>query len=129
MRNLPSLFPGTRLNKVNSVRTTVLVGTMDGGVGLLVPVEEKIYRRLLLLQQIMAMIVPAPLHLNHRDYRVFKSRNFRMFKKKGLLDGCLLWRYNSLNPQLQEELASIVGVTSYAIKENLHDIDCLTNFF
>jgi cleavage and polyadenylation specificity factor subunit 1 len=101
---------------------------MDGSLGFLVPLDERMYRRLLLLQQVMAMIVPMALFLNHKDFRLFKSRRFRMFKKRGVLDGCLLWQYLSLHPQLQEELASIVGVTSYTIKENLHEIDLLTGF-
>lgn len=96
---------------------------------MLIPLEEKMFRRLLLLQQIMTMTIPMPLCLNPKDFRLFKTPQFRLFKRKGVLDGCLLWHYTTLDPVIQEELAAAVGVTAYLIKENLHEIEYLSNYF
>lgn len=127
-----SSFPlqtfGTRFTKANSSRTCAVVGTMDGGLGLLMPIEERMYRRLSLLQQIMSITLQSSLALNPKDYRLFKSQRFKSVKMKGVLDGTLLWTFNSLHPKLQEELAAAVGATAYTIKENLHDIEYLSSF-
>jgi cleavage and polyadenylation specificity factor subunit 1 len=121
----------TRFSKTMAAasKSSTVVGTADGGIGLLVPVDERTYRRLALLQQIMAFTVQMPLSLNPREYRMFKSRRFRFHCKKGVLDGCILWLYPQLHPTLQDELAGVLGVTSYIIKENLREIECLTSFF
>jgi hypothetical protein len=131
--NFPLQPFGVRFNKSASMPSAIkmgaMVGTMDGGVGLLVPVDERIYRRLALLQQIMAITVQSPLALNPKDFRTFKSSRFRASKKKGVLDGCLLWSFCSLHPSMQDELAAAVGSSAYLIRENLHEIEYVTNFF
>lgn len=127
--NFPLQLSHTRFGKSNGLRSTTIIGTMDGSLGVLIPLDEKMYRRLLLLQQIMIMTIPMPLCLNPKDYRLFKTSKFRMFKKKGVLDGNILWYYSSLDPIIQEELAAAVGVTAYLIKENLHEIEYVSNFF
>eukprot|EP01034_Spumella_vulgaris_P027975 gene27975-34765_t len=124
--NFPLQPFGARFNKSSSVPSAIkmgaMLGTMDGGVGLMVPVDERMYRRLALLQQIMSITVQSPLALNPRDFRAFKSSRFRVNKKKGILDGSLLWSFCSLHPNMQEELAAAVGSTAYLIRENLHEI-------
>ncbi len=102
---------------------------MDGGLGMMVPVDERMYRRLLLLQQILTMMVQSPLGLNPKDFRLFKSARFRFCRKKGILDGSLLWTFFSLHPVLQDELAAAVGTTAYTVKENMHEIEYMSNFF
>jgi hypothetical protein len=129
-----STFPlqrfGTRLNKAAfPPKGTVLVGTMDGGLGLLQPLEERMYRRLALLQQIMTMTVPTSFSLNPREYRLLKTAHLRVTRKKGMLDGCLLSLFCTLPPSLQDQLAATVGATSYLIKENLHELDYLCRYF
>lgn len=121
---------GTRLNKISvPKKTTTLITTIDGSLGLLLPMEERMYKRLVLLQQIMTMTISSLFSLNPREYRLFKSANIRIIKKKNILDGCILWRFHSLPPSIQDQLAATVGATSYLIKENLHEIDYLTRFF
>ena len=120
---------GARFNKSLATKTCLIVGTMDGGLGVLVPLEEKMYKRLMLLQQLMGMALPTPLALNPRDYRTFKSSRFRSTRKKTLLDGRLLWHFYQLDLSLQEALAAAVGTSAYLVKENLREIDCISNFF
>jgi hypothetical protein len=111
------------------LRECCVLGTEDGGLGLLIPIDEKMYLRMMLLQQLMNMALKiSTLGLNPRDYRVFKSTHFRN-PPKNVLDGAVLWRFPRLHPKLQEELAAAVGSTAYLIKENLREIDSLSAFF
>ena len=102
---------------------------MDGTIGVLQPLEERMYKRLALMQQIMTMTVPSQLSLNPREYRLYKSAKVHLVRKKGVLDGCLLSRFNALPPSLQDQLAATVGATSYLINENLHELDYLCRYF
>ena len=95
----------------------------------MLPLEERMYKRLILLQQIMTITIPTLGGLNPRDYSLFKSTRVRVFKKKGVLDGCVLWCFLSLPPSIQDQLAATVGATAYLIKENLHEVDYLLRFF
>ena len=120
---------GQRLDKLGSCKSCVLIGTIDGGLGMLLPMEERMYRRLALLQQIMSMGVATPCALNPRDYRLIKTTRFVAQKKKGVLDGSLLWKYVGLEGTLQDELAAAMGVSTDTILENLLELDLLGTFF
>jgi cleavage and polyadenylation specificity factor subunit 1 len=130
--NFPLQAFSTRFNKssTNIAKSScTIVGTVDGSIGVLVPIEEKMYRRLAVLQQIMIFTVKTPLALNPREYRLFKSTRFRFQKRKGVLDGCILWLFFTLHPTIQAELADVLGVSAYTIKENLREIECYSTFF
>lgn len=120
---------GQRLDKLSSSKSCILIGTMDGGLGMLLPVEERMYRRLALLQQIMSMGVATPCGLNPRGYRLIKTTRFVTQKKKGVLDGSLLWKFVGLESSLQDELAAAMGITTDTILENLLELDLLGTFF
>ena len=123
-------FPfGTFYDKSNFNKTGVLVGTVDGGVGVLLPIDERVYRTLSLLQQLMAMSVRTMCLLNQRDFRLMKTNFIKLEKKKGVLDGTLLWKYVNLPVALQNDLATVIGTTSDAILEHLASIDSAISFF
>jgi CPSF A subunit region len=130
LANPNHLFPfGQRMTKLSNVHSGVTVGTLDGGLGVLLPIDERTHRRLALLQQMMTMVVETPCAMNPKEYRVLKTTHFRADKKKGVLDGAFLWKYVSLDARLQDELAASMGVTTDAILENLQDIDLSLQFF
>jgi len=120
---------GSRLDKGSSARTVTLVGTMDGSIGALVPVDPEIYRRLALLQELMSVGVPTPCALNPREYRVIKTSRVKVEKKRGILDGNLLWKFATLETSLQNELVAAMGTTADIIIENLQEIDLALHFF
>lgn len=123
-------FPySTRLDKNRSPRTAVVFGTCDGSVGMYIPVEERTYRRLALLQQIMSTALESSFALNPRDFRVFRSSRTKTNVKKGLLDGTILWKFVSLDAKLQDELTASMGTSTDLMLENLHELDTLTSFF
>lgn len=125
----PKVPFGSRLDKVSSLRTVTILGTMDGGIGVLVPIDAEIYRRLALLQELMSVGVPTPCALNPREYRVIKTSRVKVEKKRGILDGTLLWKFATLETSLQNELMAAMGTTADIIIENLQEIDLALHFF
>jgi len=125
----PNTVPfDTRLNK-GSNSSCVVVGTVDGGLGLLVPVDERVYRRLNLLQQLMSMVVQTPCALNPQEFRLMKTNRYKVQRQKGLLDGTLLWKFPTLDAELQEEIVKALGVTVDTVIESLQEVDLLASFF
>jgi hypothetical protein len=132
------MITGVGMNASDTVRnkrSCTMVGTMDGALGCLVPLDEKMYKRLALLQQIMSMLLPSTLALNPRDYRIpvgWKSKYPFLQATTGrkiVLDGCVLFQFLDLDHAIQEELAHTLGVTAFFLRENLHEIDYLSRFF
>ena len=64
---------GLRLEKKTSSKTCLLVGTVYGEISCLAPVDERTYRRLLLLQQIIGSVMETTCALNPREYRFIKT--------------------------------------------------------
>ncbi len=120
---------GTRLDKIGSYKSINLIGTVHGCVGIFIPIDERIYRRLALLQQLMAVGVETCCNLNPTEFRTMKSSKFKLDSNKGILDGNLLWKFITLDQKLQNELCNTMGISSDLIIENLQELDLLTNFF
>ncbi len=104
----------------------LLFGTVEGGAGALVPVEEKVFRRLYALQAVMVNALPHPGAFNPRGFRLVEARGFLQERKKAVLDGELLWRYCGLDLTTQEDLAGAVGSTREAILDTLLEVDMMT---
>ena len=111
-----------RMNK-RGKKDNVVVGTLEGAVGVLSALEEKTYRRLALLQQIMITSVRSTCALNPREFRLMKTAHFRGEKKRGVLDGSLLYHYVCLDGTMQDEIAAAMGVTADLLLDNLREID------
>lgn len=120
---------GTRFNKTVSTKICSVYGSTDGALGLLVPLEERVYRRLALLQQLLATSVKTCCYLNPQEHRFFQSARVRTERRRGLLDGSLLWQFVNLDADLQDDLAAAMGVTTDLLLDNLQEIDHVTNFF
>jgi cleavage and polyadenylation specificity factor subunit 1 len=106
-----------------------MLGTNDGELGILVGVDDRSHRRLLLLQQIMGSVVESTCGLSHRDYRFIKTSKYRLDRKRNVLDGTLLWRFMDLDIKTQDELSGAMGTTADVILENLVEIDNSWGFF
>lgn len=52
----------------------VSTATLDGGVGLLLPMQEKTYRRLLMLQNALNSLLPHHAGLNPKAFRFASAR-------------------------------------------------------
>jgi len=123
------LAPLSRLAKTNSKRFGLVVGGHDGTVGTFQPVDERVYRRLALLQQIMGWIVPAHFGLNSREFRRLKTFVPKPFNKSGVLDGKLLSKFVLLEPLVQADVVAAMGTTMDTVMDNLVDLDMMSTVF
>ncbi|CAG05995.1 unnamed protein product [Tetraodon nigroviridis] len=129
--------------------------TLDGGVGLLLPMQEKTYRRLLMLQNALTTMLSHHAGLNPKAFRCvgadrtsaamlsgmlpdFATSVSRMLHcdrrslqnpVKNILDGELLNKYLYLSMMERSELAKKIGTTQDIILDDLLDIDRVTAHF
>ena len=85
--------------KAAANRHAVFFGTLDGGMGILVPVEEQIHSRLLTLQRHLNTSTPRPAGLNARTFRQAKTDEGRAMRAPAphqVLDGELLSAFEHL---------------------------------
>ena len=125
----PTIDFGTRFSKTVTSKLCAVAGTVDGALGVFMPVDEKLYRRLALLQQLLSTAVQTCCNLSPQEFRLFRSRRVRTERKKGLLDGALLWQFINLDAALQDDLAAAMGVTTDLLLDSLHEADLATGFF
>ncbi|KAM8967424.1 cleavage and polyadenylation specificity factor subunit 1 isoform 2-T2 [Pelodytes ibericus] len=104
--------------------------TLDGGVGLLLPMQEKTYRRLLMLQNALTTMLPHHAGLNPRAFRMLHAtRRTLQNAVRNVLDGELLNRYLYLSTMERSELAKKIGTTTDIILDDLLEIDRVTSHF
>ncbi|XP_013931303.1 PREDICTED: cleavage and polyadenylation specificity factor subunit 1 [Thamnophis sirtalis] len=104
--------------------------TLDGGMGLLLPMQEKTYRRLLMLQNALTSMLPHHAGLNPRAFRMLHvDRRILQNAVRNILDGELLNRYLYLSTMERSELAKKIGTTPDIILEDLLEIDRVTAHF
>uniref|UniRef100_A0A8B9S4P0 Cleavage and polyadenylation specificity factor subunit 1 n=1 Tax=Apteryx owenii TaxID=8824 RepID=A0A8B9S4P0_APTOW len=104
--------------------------TLDGGIGLLLPMQEKTYRRLLMLQNALTTMLPHHAGLNPRAFRMLHmDRRILQNAVRNILDGELLNRYLYLSTMERSELAKKIGTTPDIILEDLLEIDRVTAHF
>ncbi|XP_016321673.1 cleavage and polyadenylation specificity factor subunit 1-like [Sinocyclocheilus anshuiensis] len=122
--------------------------TLDGGVGLLLPMQEKTYRRLLMLQNALTTMLPHHAGLNPKAFRpdgtflqffvasvsiccrmLHCDRRTLQNAVKNILDGELLNKYLYLSTMERSELAKKIGTTADIILDDLLEIDRVTAHF
>uniref|UniRef100_A0A3P8PM08 Cleavage and polyadenylation specificity factor subunit 1 n=1 Tax=Astatotilapia calliptera TaxID=8154 RepID=A0A3P8PM08_ASTCA len=104
--------------------------TLDGGIGLLLPMQEKTYRRLLMLQNALTTMLPHHAGLNPKAFRMLHSdRRSLQNPVKNILDGELLNKYLYLSTMERSELAKKIGTTQDIILDDLLEIDRVTAHF
>uniref|UniRef100_A0A8C3API0 Cleavage and polyadenylation specificity factor subunit 1 n=1 Tax=Cyclopterus lumpus TaxID=8103 RepID=A0A8C3API0_CYCLU len=92
--------------------------TLDGGVGMLLPMQEKTYRRLLMLQNALNSMLPHHAGLNPKAFRMLHSdRRTLQNAVRNILDGELLNKYLYLSTMERSELAKKIGTTQDIVKE------------
>uniref|UniRef100_A0A673AJE7 Cleavage and polyadenylation specificity factor subunit 1 n=1 Tax=Sphaeramia orbicularis TaxID=375764 RepID=A0A673AJE7_9TELE len=99
--------------------------TLDGGMGLLLPMQEKTYRRLLMLQNALTTMLPHHAGLNPKAFRMLHSdRRSLQNAVRNILDGELLNKYLYLSMMERSELAKKIGTTQDIVKQDILDILC-----
>ncbi|KAG8441693.1 hypothetical protein GDO86_010758 [Hymenochirus boettgeri] len=104
--------------------------TLDGGLGLLLPMQEKTYRRLLMLQNALTTMLPHHAGLNPRAFRMTHgTRRALQNAARNVLDGELLNRYLYLSTMERSELAKKIGTTTDIILDDLLEIERVSSLF
>ncbi|MGH0175901.1 UNVERIFIED_CONTAM: hypothetical protein FKN15_071653 [Acipenser sinensis] len=92
--------------------------TLDGGIGLLLPMQEKTYRRLLMLQNALNTMIPHHAGLNPKAFRMNRcDRRSLQNAVRNILDGELLNKYLYLSTMERSELAKKIGTTPDIVSE------------
>lgn len=104
--------------------------TLDGGLGLLLPMQEKTYRRLLMLQNALTTMISHHAGLNPKAFRMLHTdRRTLQNAVRNILDGELLNRYLYLSTMERSELAKKIGTTTDMILDDLLEIERVTAHF
>lgn len=105
--------------------------TLDGAIGYVLPVTEKMYRRLLMLQNVMNNYYCHIAGLNPRAFRTYKAsrRAAGGGAARGVLDGDLVALYAAMPRADQHDIAKKIGTKVEEIMSDLYEIDRLTAHF
>ncbi|GMF24765.1 unnamed protein product [Phytophthora lilii] len=116
-----------------------VMGNSEGGVGALIPVGERVFRRLFTLQNVMVNTLPQNCALNPREFRMLKTNAQRRCGrpdawskkkwKKSFLDAFVLFRFLQLDYVAQKELARCIGTTPEVVTHNLLEVQHATATF
>ena len=99
----------------------------------MVPLSEPIYWRLMALQSVMANALENDCALSQRAWRLYRRTPRRggcrsNDRKKGVIDGDLVFRYPDLAINEQEDIASAIGSTVGLVLDNLLEVQCGSMF-
>ncbi|EDV21798.1 uncharacterized protein TRIADDRAFT_59883 [Trichoplax adhaerens] len=102
-------------------------GTLDGSIGLLLPVDEKEYRRLFSLQAKLSIYLEQNAGLNQKAFRTFRSHQKKLQNSmRNILDGDLLKRYFHLGFVERRDLAKQIMSTPEQIINDLTKLELST---
>lgn len=111
-------------------RHVTYFATLDGSLGYLLPVIEKVYRRLLMLQNALSMQLPHTAGLNPKSCRAVKNASLDLSNPhKNILDGELLWKFLHLSVFEKSEMSKRIGTTVEQLTDDLMEIDRITAHF
>jgi len=114
----------------NDARHVTFYAGLDGSIGDIVPVSEKVFRRLEMLQTLVQSHLPHYGGLNPREYR-YCTNEYRDLENaaKNIIDGDLLERFNGLSFTEQTDLSRKIGVTREALLDDMMDVQRTKNLF
>ncbi|KAK5584382.1 hypothetical protein RB653_005993 [Dictyostelium firmibasis] len=123
-------------NKLPKKKQLIIFGTLDGGLNVLRPLDEKIYLLFYHLQSKLYYL-PQTAGLNPKQYRSFKSfsQNFHFSPStyhqlpKFILDGDLISKFLSLSQSERRLISNSINSTSDEIIESLKDVFESWNLF
>ncbi|KAJ8942077.1 hypothetical protein NQ318_004102 [Aromia moschata] len=107
-----------------------MFATLDGGLGYIMPVPEKTYRRLLMLQNVLVSQGTHIAGLNPKAFRTYKSwRKLQCNPARSIIDGDLVWNFMHLSITEKSEVSKKIGTKIEELIDDLTDIQKLTNHF
>ncbi|XP_071082054.1 cleavage and polyadenylation specificity factor subunit 1-like [Haliotis cracherodii] len=127
---LTDIASDKKLMTLYEKRHITYCASLDGSLGYLMPISEKVYRRLLMLQNAMTTHVPHTAGLNPKAYRAILLCIPELANPhKNILDGELLWKYLHLSILEKNEISKRIGTSTDQIMDDLMEIDRATAHF
>ena len=118
------------LNKLPDQRQVTIMPTLDGSICSILPLPEKPYRRLLMLQNKLVECLLHKAGLNPRSFRSLHIPERPLTNpQKNILDGKVLMNYVQLSFQERFDIAKKMGTTVSQILDDLMDIERATSHF
>lgn len=104
-------------------RHATIFATLDGGLGYLMPLAEKTYRRLLMLQNVLISQGAHIAGLNPKAFRTYKSyRRLQANPSRSIIDGELIWNYHNLSLPEKMEISKKIGTKIDELLDDLSEI-------
>ena len=111
-------------------RHATYFATLDGSIGYLLPVSEKMYRRLSMLQNLLTTYIAHKAGLNPKSYRMVRYAGHQLSRPiKSIVDADLLWKFVELTALEQAEIARRLVTSVNQIVADLIDVDRSTAHF
>lgn len=119
--SLPSKRMDSRLKQTYLRRHITMFSTLNGTLGYLLPISEKTYRRLLMLQNLLTTNLQHIAGLNPKAYRMIRMQRLDLCNpSKNILDGDLLFKYFNLSMNEKVELARKIGTSIKQVCSSLY---------
>jgi cleavage and polyadenylation specificity factor subunit 1 len=106
---------------IQEIQTNILC-TLSGSWAVLRPINERVFRRLQILQQLMTTQVPQAAGLNPKACRASKSQKLLQQPKttnKAIIDGNFVFQFMNLSTSTKNELARASGSNRYQIMDDI----------
>lgn len=101
--------------------------TLDGGLGYCLPLPEKTYRRLFMLQNVLLVHSEHLCGLNPKVFRTVKySKRCLLNPSRSVVDGELVWSFLSLPYNEKVDVAKKIGTKVEEILADLIEIDSVS---
>ncbi|KAJ8041183.1 Cleavage and polyadenylation specificity factor subunit 1 [Holothuria leucospilota] len=127
---LIDMATGVPIGGQSEKRQIAFFASLDGGLGYLLPMSEKTYRRLLMLQNTLTTSIPHIAGLNPRGSRHLNQGHKTLSNPhRNIIDGDLIWRFTTLSITERNELAKRIGTNADQILDDLMDIERVTMHF
>ncbi|XP_075169737.1 cleavage and polyadenylation specificity factor subunit 1 [Haematobia irritans] len=105
-------------------------GTLDGGLGYTLPLPEKVYRRFLMLQNVLLSYQEHLCGLNPKEFRTIKmAKKLSINPSRCIIDGDLIWSFANMTVAERNEVAKKIGTKTEDILNDLLEIERLTAVF
>jgi len=113
-----------RVLTANEKKHVTWFATLDGSLGHLLPLNEKVYRRLLMLTNVLTNNLPHTAGLNPRGFRTIRTARKELKNPcRGIVDGDLVFIYTDLSATDKAEFARKIGTTAAEILDDLAELD------
>lgn len=108
----------------------VMYGTLDGAIGYCLPLPEKVYRRLLMLQNVLISYQEHLCGLNPKEFRTIKmAKKISLNPSRCIIDGDLVWSFMLMSVSERNEVAKKIGTKTEDILTDMLEIERLTSIF